>query len=52
MGQLAVKAAAGRDPALMMGVILVIAPAVLFSTILTDVAYAYADPRIRLGRKS
>lgn len=51
MGQLAVKAAAGRDAALMMGVILVVAPAVLFSTILTDVAYAYADPRIRLERK-
>ena len=52
MGQLAVKAAAGRDAPLMMGVILVVAPAVLFSTIISDVAYAYADPRIQLDRKS
>lgn len=52
MGQLAVKAAAGRDPSLMMGVILVIAVGVLLANILTDVAYAYADPRVRLGERA
>ena len=52
MGQLAVKAAAGRDPSLMMGVILVIAVGVLLANILTDVAYAYADPRVRLGARA
>jgi peptide/nickel transport system permease protein len=52
MGQLAVKAAEARDPALMMGVILVIATGVLIATIVTDVAYAYADPRVRLGGRA
>jgi len=52
MGQLAVKAAAGRDPSLMMGVILVIAVGVLLANILTDLAYAYADPRVRLGERA
>ena len=52
MGQLAVKAAEGRDPALMMGVILVIAIGVLLANILTDVAYAIADPRVRLGERA
>ncbi|MFN8619964.1 MAG: ABC transporter permease [Chloroflexota bacterium] len=52
MGQLAVKAAEGRDPALMMGVILVIAVGVLIANIITDVAYAIADPRVRLGERA
>ena len=52
MGQLAVKAAEGRDPALMMGVILVIAVGVLIANIVTDVAYAMADPRVRLGERA
>lgn len=49
MGQLAVKAAAGRDAALLMGVILVIATGVLVANLLTDVAYAVVDPRVRIG---
>ncbi len=49
MGQLAVRAASDRDPALMMGVVLVIGSAVLVVNILVDVLYARADPRIRLG---
>jgi peptide/nickel transport system permease protein len=52
MGQLAVKAAEGRDAALMMGVILVIATGVLVANIITDVAYAFADPRVRLGERA
>jgi peptide/nickel transport system permease protein len=49
MGQLAVRAASDRDPALMMGVVLVIGSAVLAANILVDILYARADPRIRLG---
>jgi peptide/nickel transport system permease protein len=52
MGQLAVKAAAGRDAALMMGVILVVAVAVLIANLITDIAYAFADPRVRLGERA
>jgi peptide/nickel transport system permease protein len=52
MGQLVVKAASGRDPALMMGVILFIAFAVLLANIITDIAYAFADPRVRLGDRA
>jgi len=49
MGQLAVRAARDRDPALMMGVVLVVGIAVLLINILVDVLYARVDPRIRLG---
>lgn len=47
MGSLAVEAAGDRDPALMTGIILVVGIAVLASSILADVGYAAADPRIR-----
>ncbi len=50
MGQLAVRAASDRDPALMMGVVLVIGSAVLVVNILVDALYARADPRIHLAR--
>jgi peptide/nickel transport system permease protein len=49
MGLLAVRAASQRDPSLMMGIVLLIALAVLTINIITDVAYTYVDPRIRLG---
>ena len=49
MGQLAVYAASGRDPALMMGVILVIASGVLISNLIVDILYGVTDPRVRLG---
>jgi peptide/nickel transport system permease protein len=49
MGQLAVRAASDRDPALMMGVVLIIGTAVLVTNILVDVTYARADPRVHLG---
>jgi peptide/nickel transport system permease protein len=50
MGQMAVGAASNRDPAVMMGVILIVAVAVLVSNLVADVAYAVADPRVRLDR--
>lgn len=49
MGQLAVRAAKDRDPALMMGVVLVVGSAVLITNILVDVLYTRVDPRIRFG---
>jgi peptide/nickel transport system permease protein len=50
LGQLSVKAAENRDPALMMGVVLLIGVAVLVSSIVADLAYSIADPRIRFDR--
>ncbi len=50
MGQLAVRAASARDPALMMGVVLVVGTAVIVTNIAVDMLYAQVDPRIRLGR--
>jgi peptide/nickel transport system permease protein len=50
LGNLSVKAASDRDPALMMGVVLLIGVAVLVSSILADLAYSIADPRIRFDR--
>jgi peptide/nickel transport system permease protein len=52
MGQLAVKAASSRDPALMMGVILIVASGVLIINLIVDVLYAFVDPRIRVGNRS
>jgi ABC-type dipeptide/oligopeptide/nickel transport system permease component len=50
IGELLVSAAITRDyPVLQFGVISV-AVAVVVVNALTDIAYAYADPRIRLGR--
>jgi peptide/nickel transport system permease protein len=49
MGLLAVRAATDRDPSLMMAIVLLVAIAVLISNLIADVAYSYADPRVRLG---
>jgi peptide/nickel transport system permease protein len=49
MGQLAVQAASNRDPALMMGVVMIVGPAVVLTNIAVDVLYARIDPRIRFG---
>jgi ABC-type dipeptide/oligopeptide/nickel transport system permease component len=49
MGSYAVDAATKRDPGAMMGVMLVIGGAVVVANLLTDIAYSFADPRIRLG---
>ena len=47
MGQLLVDAVAARDYPMVMGVMLVIAVVVLGANLITDLAYAVADPRIR-----
>jgi peptide/nickel transport system permease protein len=47
LGQLAVRAARDRDPALMMGVILIVGVFTLAASIIADFAYSVADPRIR-----
>ena len=49
MGQLSVEAAASRDAALMMGVIIVVATGVLVCNLIVDVLYGVVDPRVRLG---
>jgi peptide/nickel transport system permease protein len=52
LGQLSVKSAADRDPALMMGVILIVGVTTLAASILADLAYSVVDPRIRyVGRR-
>ena len=50
MGQLAVRAANYRDTTMVMGVVLVVAVAVVISNLITDIAYTVADPRVRLGK--
>lgn len=47
MGLMTVRAAADRDPSLMMGVILVVGIGVLMSNLIADFAYTLVDPRIR-----
>jgi len=47
MGQLAVRAAFQRDYPTIMGVTLVVSAVVVLSNLLTDIVYAYIDPRIR-----
>ena len=50
MGFMAVRAAADRDPSLLMGVVLVVGIGVLLSSLLADISYAIVDPRIRYSR--
>ncbi|MFO1540614.1 MAG: ABC transporter permease [Chloroflexota bacterium] len=50
LGQLSVKAAKAGDPTLMMGIVLIVGTAVLIASILADLAYSIADPRIRFDR--
>ena len=47
MGSLLVEGVAGRDYPLIMGISLVVGTTVLLANLLTDIAYAFADPRIR-----
>ncbi|MDB5059281.1 MAG: transporter permease [Chloroflexi bacterium] len=47
MGQLYLAGVQARDYALVMGITLVTAAAVLLTNLLTDIAYAVIDPRIR-----
>jgi peptide/nickel transport system permease protein len=47
MGQLAVRAAFQRDYPTIMGVTMVVSIVVVLANLLTDIVYAYLDPRIR-----
>jgi peptide/nickel transport system permease protein len=49
IGQLAVQSAATRDYPVVLGATLAIALVAVGSSLLTDLAYGYVDPRIRLG---
>ncbi|HLW48492.1 MAG TPA: ABC transporter permease [bacterium] len=49
MGQLAVQSAATRDYPVVLGATLAVAVFAVGSSLLTDLAYGLADPRIRLG---
>ena len=49
IGRLAVSSIFNRDFPAVQGVVLVMAVAVLLSNFLTDMIYAYVDPRIRYG---
>jgi len=49
MGLLAVQSAATRDYPVVMGATLAVAVFAVASSLLTDLAYGYVDPRIRLG---
>jgi len=49
LGQLAVDGVISRDYFLIMGITMVLSVFVLFANLVTDVLYAFADPRIRLN---
>ena len=49
MGTLYLDAIAGRDYPLIMGMTFIIATVILIANLLTDIAYAFIDPRIRYG---
>jgi peptide/nickel transport system permease protein len=49
MGTLYLDAIAGRDYPLIMGMTFIIAIVILIANLLTDLAYAFIDPRIRYG---
>jgi peptide/nickel transport system permease protein len=48
MGRLAVEAANGRDYPLIVGITVVVAVVVIFSSLMVDLAYTCLDPRIRV----
>lgn len=49
MGSLAINAATTRDYPVVLGTTLTVAAVVVFSSFITDLAYGYLDPRIRVG---
>jgi peptide/nickel transport system permease protein len=49
MGSLAVDAATTRDYPVVLGTTLTVATVVVLSSLITDLAYGYLDPRIRIG---
>jgi peptide/nickel transport system permease protein len=50
LGRLVIDAAGQRDLPLLMGIFLIGASLTVVATLLTDLAYAFIDPRIRLSR--
>lgn len=48
LGRLALSAATLRDYPMMQGIVLVIATLVLLTNLLADIAYSFADPRVRM----
>lgn len=51
LGRLTVQAAQDRDPAVMMGIIMIIAITVAVANLLADIAYGVADPRVRIAAR-
>jgi peptide/nickel transport system permease protein len=49
MGSLAVEAATTRDYPVVLATTLTVAVVVVISSLLTDLAYGFLDPRVRLG---
>jgi peptide/nickel transport system permease protein len=49
LGYLAVSSAVGQDLPVVLGVTMLTATAVAVTNLLVDIAYAYLDPRVRLG---
>jgi peptide/nickel transport system permease protein len=49
MGRLALEAANGRDYPLIVGITVIVAAVVIFSSLVVDLAYTWLDPRIRLA---
>ncbi len=47
LGRLAFDATLNHDFRLLQGIVMLVTIAVVFANLLTDVAYAYLDPRIR-----
>lgn len=51
MGQLAYNGSMARDYPLVMGILVIGAGLTLIGNLLSDILYAFADPRIRLGKE-
>jgi peptide/nickel transport system permease protein len=51
MGRLFYESVMSRDYPVIMGVLAIVAVLTLAGNLLADVAYSYADPRIRMGRR-
>jgi ABC-type dipeptide/oligopeptide/nickel transport system permease component len=51
LGRLMLRALGTRDYPLIMGMFIVITVLIIFANLITDVAYAVLDPRIRYGKK-
>jgi peptide/nickel transport system permease protein len=49
VGRLMIEATFNRDFPVLMGIFLMVSVAVVFASLITDIAYAMLDPRIRLG---